>query len=100
MNINQNKENTKLIVFADGELDTLTAPIFKDSIEKNLEGIEELILNFKQIRYTSSAGLRVLLFLHKTMHNRGGSMTIKELSPEVFETIKIVGFDGILNIEV
>ncbi len=54
-----------------GRLDTTTAPELDVFFaEKELEDTQELVLDFADLEYISSAGLRVLLKLQKVMNKK------------------------------
>ena len=56
-----------------------------------------MLFDFTSLEYISSAGLRVLLFAHKTMMKQG-SMKDMNVSAEIKEIFDITGFADILNI--
>ena len=94
--IKRNAENT--IVELVGRLDTTTAPSLEKTLNEDMGESKNLILDFKELEYISSAGLRVLLSTHKTMQ-KAGSMTVKNVREEVMEVFEITGFADILTIE-
>ena len=98
MNISVNRENEKLTVSVDGRIDTVTAPELEKCIDDNVGNTTELVLDLKNMSYTSSAGLRVFLKAQKLMKDRG-SMVIKNVQNEVMEIFDITGFSDILTIE-
>ena len=55
-------------------------------------------LDFSELEYLSSAGLRVLLQAQKTM-NKQGEMIIKNVNETVSEIFEVTGFADILTIE-
>lgn len=81
-----------------GKLDTTTAPELDKIICEEIENTKNLILDMKEMTYISSAGLRVLLNAQKKMQ-KIGSLTIKNVCPEVMYIIEITGFADILVIE-
>ena len=81
-----------------GRLDTTTAPELESELKGSLDGVTALIMDFRELEYISSAGLRVLLSSQKTM-NKQGSMVIKNASDEVKEIFDVTGFSEILTIE-
>ena len=93
-----NKEGAKLTVAVNGRVDTTTAPELDKAISENLDGVEELVLDLKDMPYTSSAGLRVILKAQKTMSAKGGMKVINVCS-DVMEIFEMTGFSDILNIE-
>ena len=98
MNITKTKEENKLTVALEGRLDTVTAPQLEGELRTAVDGISELIFDLGALDYVSSAGLRVLLSAQKVM-NRQGSMTIRNVKPEIMEIFDVTGFTDILNIE-
>lgn len=81
-----------------GRLDTTTAPQLEAELKDSLNGITELVLDFVDLDYISSAGLRVLLCAQKTM-NKQGNMRILNVNPTIQEVFDVTGFSGILTIE-
>ena len=98
MEIIKNKDGAKLDISLVGRLDTTTAPSLEAEINASIEGVTELVLNFSELEYISSAGLRVLLAAQKIM-NKQGNMTVKNANSDIMEVFDITGFADILNIE-
>jgi anti-sigma B factor antagonist len=98
MNIKQSKENKKIIVSVTGRIDTNTAPEFLDYLKEAMVGAEELELDFTNVDYVSSAGLRVILFAQKTM-NAQGSMVLSNVNNDIMETLELTGFTDVLTIK-
>ena len=98
MEIITTKEDQKLTIALSGRLDTETAPRLDEVIDAELEGIESLVIDFTDLEYVSSAGLRVLLKAQKRM-NAQGSMVVTKVCPEIMEVFEITGFSDILTIE-
>ena len=94
MNITKKAEDKKLTIGVDGRLDTMTAPELKAS----LGGVEELVMDFSDLEYISSAGLRVLLSAQKTM-NTQGEMTVTGVNDVIMEIFEVTGFSDILTIK-
>ena len=98
MTIEMNKNTQELVFVLAGRLDTTTAPALEQAIQGNIQGIETLILDFENLEYISSAGLRVLLGAQKKMQQQG-TMKIKNVREEVMDVFEITGFADILTIE-
>lgn len=97
MTINQSKEGTALTITLEGRLDTTTAPQLEAVLKTAVNGITELIFDFTDLEYISSAGLRVLLAAQKVM-NRQGSMKLTHVNEVVMEVFEVTGFSDILTI--
>ncbi len=100
MKIEKNIINDEVEIVLSGRLDTVTSTDFEKEID-NLENlnVKKLIINMKEIQYTSSAGLRVLLKSQKLMDSKGGSMKLINVNEIVMEVFEITGFNEMLTIE-
>lgn len=98
MNIIKNNENDTLTLFIQGRLDTTTAPELEQVLQSELDGVTALRLDFADLEYISSAGLRVLLSAQKRM-NKQGSMVVCNVNETVTEVFEITGFCDVLTIE-
>lgn len=98
MKIIKNLDNTTLKLSLQGRLDTTTAPQLEETLQASLDGITELILDFADLKYVSSAGLRIILGAQKIM-SKQGSMKICHVSSDIMEVFEITGFSDILTIE-
>ena len=98
MNIRKTQEDNTLTVAVEGQLDTETAPQLDGELRTAVNGITELIFDLSELDYISSTGLRELLSAQKVM-NRQGSMTIRNVKPEIMEIFEVTGFVDILTIE-
>ena len=67
-------------------------------LSDKLDGITDLILDCAELEYVSSAGLRVILGLHKLMMAKG-SMKLVNVNEIVQEVFDVTGFTDILTIE-
>ena len=99
MEVSKNKNKDSLVVAVKGRLDTNTAPELEQSIMSDLEDVKLLKLDLAELDYISSAGLRVVLTLHKTMAARSGSFKVSNPKEEVLEVFDMTGFSSFLNIE-
>lgn len=97
MKVTLDKNGSTLNVSVSGRLDTTTAPELEKALGSQLEGIESLTLDFGDLAYISSAGLRVLLALQKTM-NRQGQMAVTHVNDNIMEVFDVTGFVDMLTI--
>jgi anti-sigma B factor antagonist len=97
LNVTKTVENGKAAFALEGRLDTVTAPELENELKAALDGVTELTLDFDQLEYISSAGLRVLLSAQKTM-NKQGEMRILHVNETIMEIFEVTGFSDILTI--
>ena len=98
MMIFQEKKGDALTVTLEGRLDTTTAPALENTLKDSLDGVNELTLDFAELEYISSAGLRVLLSAQKIMNSQG-SMKLKNVNEIIMEILEVTGFSEILTVE-
>lgn len=98
MNIEKNINNGIVTLNLSGRLDTSTAPQLEETLEGIYPDAADLVLDFAELAYISSAGLRVILKAQKTMQAKG-SMKLIHVNDEVMEIFEITGFIDILTIE-
>ncbi|MCI8780936.1 MAG: STAS domain-containing protein [Lachnospiraceae bacterium] len=98
MTIEKLENGKELTMLLTGRLDTTTAPQLEGELKNGLDGVESLVLDFKELEYLSSAGLRILLAAQKTM-NKQGKMVIRNVNEVIQEVFEVTGFADILTIE-
>ena len=99
MNINTIHENGKIIFALEGILNTETSPQLHDILIPAFDKASEVKLDFSQVEYIYSAGLRVLMIGQKSAIARGIPMIITNVSEEVMEIFTTSAFDKILTIK-
>ena len=98
MEIRKEKKDSALSMAIEGRIDTTTAPQLETELKADLDGVTELCLDFGQVEYISSAGLRVLLSAQKLV-NRQGKLVLTPVIESVMEIFEVTGFSDILTIE-
>ena len=98
MTIEKTLAGTELTITLTGRMDTLTAPQLEAELKESLPGVESLVLDFANLEYLSSAGLRVLLAAQKIM-NKQGKMAVRHVNETIAEIFDVTGFCDILTIE-
>lgn len=97
MTLNKNLDGTALTIRIIGRLDTGTSPQLEAEITSSIGGVSKLTLDFAELEYISSAGLRVLLKAQKAMMKQG-EMVIINASETIREVFELTGFIDILTI--
>lgn len=99
MRINTSLAGETLTVELAGRLDTTTTPQVSESLEQLPQGCKLCILDLANVDYVSSAGLRLLLLLHKRMDAGGGKFLLRKVQPGVQDILNMTGFSSFLSIE-
>ena len=93
MEFEKTQDGTTLKVSLIGELDSMNTPELEEKLIKEIDGVKELIFDLEKLEYISSAGLRVLLQMQKTMKTQG-SMVIRNTNEDVMDIFKVTGFSA------
>ena len=97
LGINSGVEGTTLTLELSGRLGAQEAREFDTAFAEKAQGMKQALLDFSNVEYISSAGLRVLLSAQKIM-NKQGKMTIKNVCDEIKEIFEVTGFSDILTV--
>ena len=93
----QNKDFTSVCM--EGKLDAANAAEAEKSLSEIYDaGMLNLVVDLSNLEYVSSAGMRVLLVLAKKVQQKGGRVSLSNLSAKVREVFDISGFSTIFKI--
>lgn len=95
LKIEKNLNGRSLRVSLAGEVDSITAPEFEREVQ-DLENVDEVTLDLKDLAYTSSAGLRVLLGLKRRLAGR--PLKLESVGAEVREVFDLTGSSALLGL--
>lgn len=98
MTIKTFQSEDQLTLIINGRIDTTTSPQLEEEIKNYIDAITDLTLDFADVEYISSAGLRVLLATQKKM-NKQGTMKVVHCNSTVLDVFEVTGFSDILTIE-
>ena len=98
MEIIKTLEGKTLTLTLKGELNSSTSQELENVVSKSLKGVDNLIFDFVDLSYVSSAGLRILLVAKKIM-DKQGTMIVRNVNKDVMDIFEITGFANILDIE-
>ncbi|WP_407422539.1 STAS domain-containing protein [Methanobrevibacter sp.] len=99
MNITKNYNEKELTLSVEGRIDTITSQELDKEINDELGNFDSLIMDFSDLEYISSAGLRVLIATQKKLKPDNIPFVIKNVNDAVREILRMSGFDKILKIE-
>ena len=92
--VSAKKQGSTLKVYVSGRLDTLTAPELLKKFREIEEPIEAIELHVDDMTYISSAGLRILLIMYKSLEDTS-KFKMFGVSENVREIIETTGFDSV-----
>ena len=74
-----------------GSLDTATAPDLERQLAPVLGGtVKDVVFDLAQLKFISSAGLRVFTSTRKVLKDRGGQASFINLQPQIHEVFEIM----------
>ena len=85
-------------ITVEGRLDASTAPQLEKTLKGSLSSAHDVVLDFSNLKYISSAGIRTLLSIEKKLRNKG-TVTVKNATPQVREIMECVGVDYFLKMD-
>jgi anti-anti-sigma factor len=98
VDITVREEQKALIVTVTGRLDGLTTPDFDRQVAAWVKPGQLVVLDFAQLNYISSAGLRSILTLGKQLKTAGGRLALCSLTGFIQEVIELSGFNAFLPV--
>ena len=99
MKITKKYDGKRLLLLIEGRIDTVTSQELEKEINEELGDFESLTLDFNDLKYISSAGLRVLIITQKKLNDENIPFEIINVNGTVGEIIQMSGFDKILTIK-
>lgn len=93
------KDGTVLTVRPVGRLDAVTVSSFSEQLEQELEDVTDVIVDFAQSDYISSAGLRVLMITQQKLAERGGGIKVVHAGDTIREILGLTGFLDFVTME-
>ena len=99
MEINYTREDTILTAGLQGRIDGANALEFESSLKDAVKkGDSTLVIDCSELSYISSAGLRVILLVAKSLRKDDVKFALYALSDAIFEVFQVSGFDQIIPV--
>ena len=99
MNVIATDCETYMRLLVEGRVDTNTSPHLQQAFLNAFQKKSDVVVDFLNVPYISSAGLRALLIGQKTAASKGGCMKLTNVSDVVMNILEMSGFSKILKIE-
>lgn len=95
--ITSEMQNDALTIALAGKIDSSNAPKVESEIQSIVAGnpASSIILDFDRLKYTTSAGLRVILRLRQKVSDT----RIVNASPEVYDILEMTGFTDMMEVQ-
>lgn len=99
MNVSVEKKEDEAVLSAQGRIDTYTAEEFEKKLMKVLKEQECVRVDFTEVEFISSAGLRALLNGQKYVDEEEKEMIIFNINEVVESVFTSTGFMNVLTVE-
>lgn len=100
MNIEIKEENGGVKALLSGRLDTVAAGEVAPQFNQLCENADkEIILDFTNLEYISSSGLRLLIGLRKDSAAKGGKVIIEKINDSIRNVFTMTGFYRLFEIK-
>ena len=99
MKVETLSQGNSLILLTEGRVDGTNAVDFQSQLENAIKGNDHpVVLDFENLSYISSAGLRAILVVAKALQRQNVKFAVCSLIDPVKEVFVISGFDRIIPI--
>lgn len=95
----EEKQGNVTVLKLKGRLDAITSPKTEKRIFECINsGQHQILLNFSEVDYLSSAGMRMLLATTKKLKTLMGKLVLCSVNVNVMDVLRMSGFDHVLEI--
>ena len=92
MEVQVRTEGDVTILEASGDVDGSTAPNLQEQVLACAKSGCKMLMDMSNVGFMSSAGLRVMLLLHRQISGGNGKVVLVGLSDEIKDTMAATGF--------
>ncbi|MBQ7656509.1 MAG: anti-sigma factor antagonist [Clostridia bacterium] len=82
-----------------GELDHYSAQTIRRELDALIAepGVKRLVLDLRDMTFMDSSGIGVILGRYRTMRERGGSVAVKNMNPQVERVFTLSGMRQVIQ---
>ena len=100
MEFQARNEGNAVVIALGGRLDAVTSADFEKRIRELIDrGNDALIVDFEHLDYISSAGLRALLVIGKTLKAKDGRLRFANINGGVRDVFDMSGFASMFQLD-
>lgn len=99
MDVATERQENILSVLVSGRIDGSNAMQFEETVRAAIEdGDRAVVMDFEKLSYISSAGLRAVLLIAKSLMGRDARFALCAMSDQIREVFEVSGFDKFIPI--
>lgn len=97
--VNKNENSGVSVLYVKGYLDAHTAPELEDAFQQLIDEKQyDIVVNFRDLSYISSAGLGVFMGFIEDIRKNGGDIKLTNMKPKIFRVFDLLGFPTLYDI--
>lgn len=98
MEISTKEYRRVAVVSVSGRIDTSTSAQFEETITELIDkGHFNLVMDFSEVDFLSSSGLRILVTTRKKLREMGGDVVLANPSQRAADSVEIAGLDKLFQ---
>ena len=98
MQIDKTQEGDIVVLKVSGQLTSATSLALETAINEVLETENNLVLDFAELSFLASSGLRVILSTQKKINAKDGALIIRNVNKVVMDVFEMTGLRDFLNV--
>jgi anti-anti-sigma factor len=98
MDIIEKKSGQARVLELNGRLDATTSPMLDEALNRAVDEANYVVIDFSDLSYISSAGLRTILSGAKKVQKKKGELRLAALDGMVKEVFQLAGFYDMLPV--
>ena len=92
MEITTRSVDNVTVIEVKGFIDGKTAPDFQEKVLQVMEEADTVLIDFRQVGFLSSAGLRAMLVTHRATQEKSAVVALSGLSEDIEDNMEATGF--------
>ncbi len=98
MQLHETEHPRAAVFHVKGRIDAATSPELERKVLLGLDrGVRYLVMDFSDLEYINSAGLRILVMSYQRLHPRGGQVMVCGVRDYIAEIFDISGYNRIFT---
>lgn len=98
MEVTSTKSGSVCTFMIEGRIDTLTAPELEKKVKAQLPDCNKMVFDFRNVKYISSAGIRVLVSAQRELMKKGG-VVVTGINANIEKVFTMTGMYKVLTIK-
>jgi len=97
--VTRKEEGKVTILCIKGYLDAHTAPMLEKELQQLVDDNKyNILVNFNELKYISSAGLGVFMGFIENIRNNKGDIKLSNMNPKIYRVFDLLGFPTLYDI--